>query len=58
MIDIIRQCPICNDTIVIKSARDIPKDIVYIKTKRHSVVLVHKDCIEKEKIANENKQVK
>lgn len=49
MIDIVRQCPICNDTIVIKSARDIPKDIVYIKTKRHSVVLVHKNCIEKEK---------
>lgn len=48
MSDIIRDCPICGECIVVKSGREIPPRIVYIKTKRNSVVLVHKNCIEKE----------
>lgn len=46
---IVRDCPICGQTIIIESAHDIPASITYIKTKRRTVVLVHTKCIEKEK---------
>ena len=45
---ITRDCPHCGRTICINVGGQIPPDIVYIKTKRHSVVLAHKNCIEKE----------
>ena len=48
---ITRDCPICGQTITIWSGRDIPADIGYIKTKRRTVVLVHKNCM-KERIQN------
>lgn len=42
---IVRDCPVCGKIISIPGGRDIPADIVYIKTKRHTVVLVHKNCM-------------
>ena len=48
MSSIVRDCPYCGKTICIDSGRTIPADIVYSKTKRHTVVLAHKNCIEKE----------
>lgn len=43
--DILRECPVCNKVIYVKAGRSIPDGIEYIKTKRHSVVLVHKMCV-------------
>lgn len=45
---IMRDCPYCGKTIYITAGGQIPPNVVYNKTKRHSVVLAHKNCIEKE----------
>ncbi len=46
--DILRECFICNKPIYIKRGQPIPDEIVYIKTKRHNVVLAHKYCVNQE----------
>ena len=46
---IVRDCPVCGKTISIPGGRDIPADIGYIKTKRRTVVLVHKNCMKERK---------
>ena len=45
---IARECPVCGKVISIVPGTTIPAGIEYIKTKRHSVVLVHTNCIQKE----------
>ena len=52
---ITHDCPICGRTISILAGRDIPADIEYIKTKRHTVVLVHKMCINQNQKGEKNK---
>ena len=42
---LVHECPICGQTIAIMAGHTIPADITYIKTKRRSVVLVHKNCM-------------
>lgn len=44
---IMRECPYCGQIILWKAGRSIPDGVDYIKTKRHSVVLVHKECVTK-----------
>ena len=46
---ITHDCPICGRTISILAGREIPADITYIKTKRHTVVLVHTMCLNQNK---------
>ena len=52
---ITRECPVCGRTISIPAGRDIPDEIGYIKTKRHTVVLVHKNCM---KVRKQNGHIK
>ena len=52
---IVRDCPICGQTISIPSGKDIPPKIGYIKTKRRTVVLVHKNCM---KVRKQNGHIK
>ena len=53
-ISLVHECPICGQTIAIMAGHTIPADITYIKTKRRSVVLVHKNCMRGE-LQNEHK---
>lgn len=55
---ITRDCPICGQTICVMAGQTIPDSIGYVKTKRHSVVLVHKDCVYKGGKQNEHNQSK
>lgn len=52
---ITHDCPICGRTISILAGREIPADIGYIKTKRRTVVLVHKMCINQNQKGEKNK---
>ena len=52
--DIVRECPVCNQYIYIKAGRSIPDGIKYIKTRRHSVVLVHTTCVNQKEETNEH----
>ena len=54
--DILRECPICNIPIYWRAGTAKPEGVEYIKTKRHSVVLVHTNCVNREEKANEHKQ--
>lgn len=51
----IAECPICGKIIPAYEYTAAPERFEKIKTRRRSVVLVHKTCVEKEKIANEHK---
>ena len=52
--DITTTCPICGDFVKWENGKTNSK-LVYIKTRRKSVLVIHKTCIEKEKeIANEH----
>lgn len=48
---IIRECPVCGETAIFNKDRlpEDPKNPVYIKTKRGSVILVHRSCYEQTK---------
>lgn len=48
--DILKECPVCNKVIYVKAGRSIPEGIEYVKTKRHTVVLVHKYCVNQEEV--------
>ena len=49
-----RQCPFCGDIITVFAGQTIPEDIEYIKTRQHTVILVHKRCIPKGGKQNEH----
>ena len=51
---ITRECPYCRQGIVVMAGQTIPEEVIYIKTKRHSVVLAHKDCVAKGGKQNEH----
>ena len=55
---ITHDCPICGRTISILAGREIPADITYIKTKRHSVVLVHTMCLNQKRRERTNEHIK
>ena len=55
---ITRDCPICRQGICIMAGHTIPDEIVYVKTRRHTVVLAHKECVRKENKQNEHIQSK
>ena len=38
-------CPICGRTISILAGHEVPEAIVFIKTKRRTVVLAHAMCV-------------
>lgn len=42
---IVRNCPICGEFITIEAGKNIPVDIIYIRSKRGSVQLYHSKCI-------------
>lgn len=46
--DIITTCPICGDTVTWYNGRT-NKGLVYIKTKRKSVLVIHENCIHNER---------
>ena len=47
------ECPYCGIPILWRAGTSIPSGVEYVKTKRHSVVLVHKNCIER-RLQNEH----
>lgn len=46
--DIITTCPICGDAVTWYSGRT-NSGLVYIKTKRKSVLVIHENCIQNER---------
>lgn len=55
MMYITSECPLCGVCVIWDTNGDNP-DVVKIRTRRRTVVLVHKDCIEKEKKEHEHKE--
>ena len=45
--DIYTTCPICGQSVTWYNGK-VNKDLVYIKTKRKSVLVIHKNCIQNE----------
>lgn len=45
---IITTCPICGNTVTWSNGRT-NKGLVYIKTKRKSVLVIHENCIQNER---------